>query len=152
MQYSARFIELTTPIQTVGRSGEKPSVIGASTREEYLAALEKEVVVCREQGYASIGLVCKSEWDARRLYEELKGRIELHLLTGGTSYNTRGVFILPVYMAKGLEFDASLVCDAEHYRTEDDRHLLYVACTRALHRLNLFYCGNQSPLLKEESQ
>ncbi|MDF2595028.1 MAG: helicase [Clostridia bacterium] len=60
-----------------------------------------------------------------------------------------GVFIIPVYMSKGLEFDAVLICDTntENYHSEDDKKLLYIACTRALHRLNLFCCGKASPLL-----
>lgn len=60
-----------------------------------------------------------------------------------------GTFIIPVYMYKGLEFDAVLICDAdyEHYSTKEDKKLLYIACTRALHRLNLFYTGTVSPLL-----
>ena len=60
-----------------------------------------------------------------------------------------GVFIIPVYMSKGLEFDAVLICDtnAENYNSEDDKNLLYIACTRALHRLNLFCPGEPSPLL-----
>jgi len=153
LQYSSRFIDLATPIESVGRSGDEPAVTGTSTRAEYLAALENEVAYCRELGYASIGLVCKSERDTRQLFGDLSDRMDLSLLVGGTNYNTRGIFIIPVYMAKGLEFDAALVCDTDeaHYTTQDDRHLLYVACTRALHRLNLFYCGNPSPLLKEGS-
>lgn len=52
----------------------------------------------------------------------------------------KGVFAIPVYLSKGLEVDAVLICDAdqEHYDSEDDKNLLYIACTRALHRLNLF--------------
>uniref|UniRef100_UPI000A5B5BFC ATP-binding domain-containing protein n=1 Tax=Clostridium sp. NkU-1 TaxID=1095009 RepID=UPI000A5B5BFC len=54
-------------------------------------------------------------------------------------------------MSKGLEFDAVLICDAdaENYYSQDDKKLLYIACTRALHRLNLFCRGEASPLLKE---
>lgn len=50
---------------------------------------------------------------------------------------------MPIYAAKGLEFDAVLVhgVDDVNYCTELDRRLLYVACTRALHRLSLYYVG-----------
>lgn len=55
---------------------------------------------------------------------------------------------MPVYLAKGLEFDAVLVAGAdEAYRTEQDRRLLYIACTRALHRLDLYTWQPWSPLL-----
>jgi len=35
------------------------------------------------------------------------------------------------------------------YKDEEDRLLLYTACTRALHILEVFYLVNMSPLLKE---
>ncbi|WP_334306013.1 ATP-binding domain-containing protein [Anaerocolumna sp. AGMB13025] len=52
-------------------------------------------------------------------------------------------------MSKGLEFDAVLICDADstNYHSEDDKKLLYIASTRALHRLNLFCKGEASLLL-----
>ncbi|WP_132241501.1 ATP-binding domain-containing protein [Marinisporobacter balticus] len=59
------------------------------------------------------------------------------------------VMVIPVYMAKGLEFDAVLVYNAsnENYLNERDKKLLYIACTRALHRLVLYYTGNISPFI-----
>jgi DNA helicase-2/ATP-dependent DNA helicase PcrA len=52
-------------------------------------------------------------------------------------------------MAKGLEFDVVLIPDASrnNYSTGLDRKLLYIACTRALHRLSFYYTGEKSPFL-----
>jgi len=57
--------------------------------------------------------------------------------------------IATAYMAKGLEFDRIVVpfCSDAEYRTEMDRHMLYVACTRAMHKLTLTYTGELSRLL-----
>ena len=46
-------------------------------------------------------------------------------------------------MAKGLEFDEVVVADADKntYGAEFDRGLLYVACTRAMHRLTVIGVG-----------
>ena len=56
--------------------------------------------------------------------------------------------LIPVYLAKGLEFDAVIAYDvsAANYG-EAERRLLYIVCTRALHRLILFCPGELSPLL-----
>ena len=60
--------------------------------------------------------------------------MDVQLIRCGHASDLQGVFIIPVYMAKGLEFDAVIICDADsqNYYDEDDRSLLYVACTRAL--------------------
>jgi len=99
--------------------------------------------------YESIGLICKTEKDAAFLYQRLKDRVDVQLIKNDGKPDLRGVFIIPVYLSKGLEFDAVLICDAdeEHFSTADDKRLLYIACTRALHRLSLFYTGAASPLL-----
>lgn len=64
-----------------------------------------------------------------------------------------GVTVCTAYLAKGLEFDRVIVPDASasNYRTEMDRNLLYVACTRAMHRLTLLAVGEPSQLLPDLS-
>lgn len=60
-----------------------------------------------------------------------------------------GSVVLPVYMAKGLEFDAVVVCDASagNHGHMALRRALYTACTRAMHELAVVYAGEPSPLL-----
>ena len=51
-----------------------------------------------------------------------------------------GVIVLPVALAKGLEFDAAVVVDADgatYGPSAFDARLLYVALTRALHALRV---------------
>jgi DNA helicase-2/ATP-dependent DNA helicase PcrA len=56
-----------------------------------------------------------------------------------------------MYLSKGLEFDAVFICDvsAANYHSEADKRLLYIGCTRALHRLYLLWEGQPSPLLQD---
>jgi DNA helicase-2/ATP-dependent DNA helicase PcrA len=53
-------------------------------------------------------------------------------------------------LAKGLEFDEVIVpfASANNYRTDVDKSMLYIACTRAMHRLVLFYTKEISPFIK----
>jgi DNA helicase-2/ATP-dependent DNA helicase PcrA len=48
-------------------------------------------------------------------------------------------------MAKGLEFDEVIIPQVEegNYYSEIDRSMLYVAATRAMHRLTLTYSGTK---------
>lgn len=58
------------------------------------------------------------------------------------------IMLIPSYLAKGLEFDAVIVSNAnDKYYTEDERNLFYVVLTRALHKLEVFYAGNFTKLI-----
>jgi DNA helicase-2/ATP-dependent DNA helicase PcrA len=50
-----------------------------------------------------------------------------------------GINVIPLYLSKGLEFDYVIVYNIDSYNLEFERNLLYTACTRALHKLDLFY-------------
>ena len=149
LQYSLKFISHSPEIKSFNRKGEEPKVYAASDQKDYEKLILEEVKTCLGQDYQSVGLVCKTEKNARCLYDSLKGKISLNLINSTSVSETNGVFVIPVYMSKGLEFDAVLICDAdaENYRSEDDKNLLYIGCTRALHRLNLFCIKKGSPLL-----
>ena len=49
--------------------------------------------------------------------------------------------MVPSYLAKGLEFDAVIIYNVDDYdcKNEIDMKLLYVAMTRALHKLDITY-------------
>ncbi|MBS6643219.1 MAG: AAA family ATPase [Clostridiaceae bacterium] len=149
LQYGLKFIGHRTEIRSFNRSGDAPEVYRAADQEDLNRMILSEVEKCLEQGYGSIGLICKNGRNAARLFEQLKDRIELQLIGSESMTDLQGAFIIPVYLSKGMEFDAVLVCDADcgNYYSEDDKKLLYIACTRALHRLNLFCKGEASPLL-----
>lgn len=57
--------------------------------------------------------------------------------------------VMPSYMAKGLEFDVVLVYNVskENYKSDYDKRLIYVACTRALHQLVLYYTEEKSEII-----
>ena len=64
---------------------------------------------------------------------------------------TNGVMVLPIHKTKGLEFDAAILWNPNEqaYPLEDAAaRLLYVAITRALHELHIFYIGKLSKLLE----
>lgn len=149
LNYSSQFISQNTEIKSFNRSGEEPRLHMSVSQTAHRDAIRNEIDTCLAQGYQTIGLICKSEKNARSLFKLLKDFSTVHLVhSGGTEY-PNGSCIIPVYMSKGLEFDAILICDADtkNYNSEDDKKLLYIASTRALHRLNLFCCGDPSPLI-----
>jgi DNA helicase-2/ATP-dependent DNA helicase PcrA len=149
LEYSTKFLDHGFKINSFSRKGDVPVVYTAHDLSALDDMIISEVISCREKNYQSIGLICKTEKAAFSLYERLKDKVDIQLIKGDGKADLNGIFIIPVYMSKGLEFDAVLICDVDndHFNTEDDKKLLYIACTRALHRLNLFYTGDISPLL-----
>jgi len=65
---------------------------------------------------------------------------DVTLLTGDEETYEGGLMLVPAYLAKGLEFDAVIVVTlTERYDADDfNAKLLYVAMTRAMHRLDVF--------------
>lgn len=51
----------------------------------------------------------------------------------------RKFIVVPVYMAKGLEFDSVIIyTDKDNKYTNDEKYLYYVAITRAQHKLIVY--------------
>ena len=147
--YGSKFLEKNLNIESFNRKGEEPKVYIKESRKALKEEIVSEVKRCMERGYQSIGLICKTQKNAQTIFAELKDEVEVSLIKSESAEVMQGAFVIPVYMSKGLEFDAVLICDTddENYKSEDDKKLLYVACTRALHRLNLFGEGEVSRLL-----
>ena len=142
LEFSLQFLP-DTKIKSLNRSGSVPQLLSNDS-------LLSEIAACREQGYESIALITKTRRDAESWQSRLKEKMELPIL--GRNAQLGDVFLAPLSLSKGLEFDAVLVmdCDEAHYSQPGDRRLLYVACTRALHRLALFSERDYSPLIRRE--
>lgn len=150
LSFSMQFLDDATLFESFNRSGDIPQVIKADSIDLLDGKIIEEAVYSRSQGYQSIGIICKDAQESEALYRRLKDRLNLHLVYSGEDLNTAGVFIIPITMSKGLEFDSVLIYGAnkESYHSVDDKKLLYIASTRALHRLNLFYTGEKSAFIQ----
>lgn len=124
----------------VFRSGEPVKLLGAAgeqRRETITRVLNKALT----GSYRTAAILTRTMREAEELYEELTHEgADIHLINGDLKQYAGGVSVLPVYLSKGLEFDAVIVTDVDpsHYGPEDAK-LLYVGCTRALHELWLLY-------------
>lgn len=129
----------------VFRSGDPVHLLHAS-EENKLALIRQGLTKLLEGQYRTTAILTRTLDDAKILDEALTAEgLSVNLIDGDMTQYTGGISVLPVYLSKGLEFDAVIVTDvdAEHYRPQDAK-LLYVGCTRALHELWLLY-GDQAP-------
>lgn len=74
---------------------------------------------------------------------------QIQLISPDSTSFTNGISVTSIQMSKGLEFDEVIIPNAnsDTYQCDDDRSLLYIAATRAMHRLTLLYWGEPSRFL-----
>lgn len=147
--FSTKFIDDDTIIESFDRHGSVPEIVYKPSEDELDDSIIQDIIQSQNSGYLSIGIICKSMKQAKELYSRIKSRVTVELINEDTSNAISGVLIIPVHMAKGLEFDAVLIyeTDEKNYRDADDKRLMYIACTRALHKLSLYYTGDISRFL-----
>ncbi|GKX67603.1 RNA polymerase recycling motor HelD [Inconstantimicrobium mannanitabidum] len=149
-EFSRRILDDEVNAQYVERSGEKPIVLGYSQENSINERVLKDIEMYKEKGYKSIGIITRTVKEADGVYSFLKDKTEVKALTKEDDEYVNGTLVIPAYLAKGLEFDVVVVYNAGNvnYSSEEDRLLLYTACTRALHILNVYYTGCLTPLME----
>ncbi len=135
--------------ETVERHGAEPVMQTFSTEQSMRERILADIEAYKSDGFHSIGILTRTKREAATLFDALKDRTKLSVLVDGAQTYARGTVVLPTYLAKGLEFDVVILFNAGAYAHEEERSLLYTACTRALHALCLYSCGYKSPLLPE---
>lgn len=128
------FNQLTTTkdidIVPVRSEGKEPIVF------EYQSVYdlrERVKIFCEEHVGSELTILTKTEE-------------EVILLEGVLSSYLDHLTIIPVSLAKGLEFDFVLIpnVSADHFVTERDKKILYTACSRAMRELYIGYEGSPS--------
>ena len=103
--------------------------------------------------YNTVAVICKNidetllfNEEISKNFDNLKFRI---VAKTDNVFVEDKIMIIPSYLSKGLEFDAVIIsnANAENY-SENERNLFYVVVTRALHKLEVYYSGEKTKLLK----
>lgn len=141
------------PAQPVIRHGEKVHVISKETKKEIAQDISAKVKELKKENFKSIAIICKTAKECEEMHSYFKkGKDSPYIITGKEKEYKSGLLIVPSYLAKGLEFDAVFVADADagNYTTSElDTKLLYVAMTRPLHKLYIYHIGEPSQLLAD---
>lgn len=134
----AQKIRTNDEFEPVARHGEHPQILKFKSMEEEVFGIVDLILRFRKSGYKSLGIVCKTESQAKEITEKLKVcTTDFHFLSNQSSAFVNGIIITSAHMAKGLEFDEVIVpqIDDKNYHSMIDKSMLYVAATRAMHRL-----------------
>ena len=136
-------------IEAFNRNGALPRVIvspdQAGSVDAVVATLKKY-----QQEHDAVAIIGKTLADSEQLHQALERRnVKTTLIRTENQRLVKGPIIVPSFLAKGLEFDAVIVWDANdhQYHGDDERQLLYTICSRAMHALTLTVTGQPTSLL-----
>ena len=132
------------------RHGPEPVLTVLKTQKEAVARIADAVADFRASDHTSLAVLAKTQGQAGRLHKALAADgVKARLLQEGSTGFSSGIVVCTPHLAKGLEFDRVIIPDASEavFSTKMDRNLLYVACTRAMHRLSLISVGDPSGFL-----
>lgn len=124
-------------IEAFERPGELPEVI--ISKDETAAV--QDVITSLQQyqkEHDKIAVIGKTLSDSEQIATALKKQgIDNTLIRTENQRLVDGIIVVPSYLAKGLEFDAVVVWNAnDHkYSSDDERQLLYTIASRAMHAL-----------------
>lgn len=150
MQF-ARGILPGAALSAVERHGDVPEVIQCKNNKDELTRAVEAARMFHSSDLHTMGIICKTERQASALHEKLlEHAVDATLLTPKSTAFKEGVVVCSAHLAKGLEFDCVFIphVTEKNFATDMERHLLYVACTRAMHRLILTHAGAPSSFLE----
>lgn len=141
--------------QPFARPGEKPTIVNAPNEENMYEIIVNDIKLLKSGKIRNIALIVKTVDECLKVKTALEnlGLPIKNILDRNMEFNYKeGIVILPAFLAKGLEFEATLVVNVDsttyNQNSDYDGRLLYVATTRALHYLNLYFVGEISPFLE----
>jgi DNA helicase-2/ATP-dependent DNA helicase PcrA len=146
----AQGISPASDLEVIERHGVAPEIIACKNHAVELEQIEKGIDSFQQSGHHSLGIICKTQKQAEKLYSQLiEKNIGVKLITASSSSFSSGVTLCTTHLSKGLEFDEVIIphADAKTYSDNMDRGLLYIACTRAMHKLSLIHTGEVSSFL-----
>ena len=156
-QYANRILQglnmrTTKRPQPYGRIGERPELVRSKSAAEMYKSIADTVKKLRDfDDVRTIAVLTK--WE--RTVKDIMKTFRAENIEGVTALSAGGLIegditVSPIILTKGLEFDAVIIANAgkdNYNETEFDRMLLYLACTRARHYLEIHWYGPRSPIV-----
>ena len=134
INYSNRVLGLSH-VSAIRRNESIPVI---EKKEEVLdKQLRSDIEQCKNNG-KSMAIITKNQDECNKIYGLLKD-LGISKLDNNSKKFNREFVVVPVYMAKGLEFDSVIIyTDKDNKYKLDEKYLYYVAITRAQHKLIVY--------------
>lgn len=135
-------------IQAFNRPGDLPRLLTCQDETDAVQTVIKTLNAYQEK-HDKIAIIGKDLDDSAQISQLLqKAGIHNTLIQTENQRLVDGIIVVPSYLAKGLEFDAVIVWNAndQQYAGNDEQQLLYTICSRAMHSLTIISIGQPSHL------
>ena len=105
-----------------------------------------------KEKYNTVAIIFKTEKECKELQKALAKHPRkddfIYMVDGENDFTTKRIMVMPLYIAKGLEFDAVLIPRVnENNFSKAEKKLFYVAITRAMNELRVYYDDIPSSLI-----
>ncbi len=127
-----------THVCAIRRDNNKP-VLFKSENEKFKESLLYDINEGKKNNY-SIAIITKTDEEAEKIYDIIKNDVkDVNMILSTTKVFNKRMIIIPSYIAKGLEFDETIVYTSKNNKYKpEEKYLYYVACTRAQHQLIIY--------------
>ena len=127
------------------------NIIKKENENEIVKEIKEKIEKYQNDGFKSIAIIGKDMAECKNIKKLLeKLGMNIKLIQSNDSEYHAGISIVPSYLAKGLEFDSVMLFNVNENTYEYsslDTKLLYVAMTRAMSKIDIFYTKSISKLL-----
>ncbi len=133
-------------VRVMDRHGNEPIIEAIS---DPVRQVKNAIETFRANGHKTNMILCRTQKECDELYLLLRREMEVIRMRSFDTFTPETTVILPVYLSKGLEADGVVVYGvSEEWNTPEDRNLMFVAATRALHELTVLTDGDPEKVLK----
>ncbi|MFD1392692.1 RNA polymerase recycling motor HelD [Lacticaseibacillus jixianensis] len=150
-EFTKAILKAGQKIEAFDRQGPLPVLYVRQDEAALVAALLDQIKI-DNAAQQTTAIIAKTLEEAEKLHHALLSQgVKTTLIRSENQRLAAGVIVVPSYLAKGLEFDAVVLWQANEamFHHEDERELLYTIASRAMHRLTIFASPALSPLLAD---
>ncbi|WP_085506399.1 RNA polymerase recycling motor HelD [Thalassobacillus devorans] len=151
VEFTSKIVPGGHEIQAFNRDGRLPRIHLAVSESSQLDQIKATIRERQQEGQETIAILGRTKEDCQHIVSSLQDEFSPRFIYKESQTFEKGLMVLPVYLAKGIEFDSVIIPDASAatYYRENERKLFYTACTRAMHELDICYRDEMSPFLKQ---
>ena len=148
-EFAKKVIDNKNSYTQIDRHGDKVEII---SQNQFNVASILDDAINLKNSYNTVAIICKNIEETLLYNQEVQKQEyanKFRIVTKNDNvFVGDKIMIIPSYLAKGLEFDAVIVSNAnDKYYNLNEQKLFYVVLTRALHKLKIYHTGKFTKLI-----